>query len=342
VVEADETPFTVAADAVVVLDPDDRAWASLTLDPTSARALPRLFDDSLDALTRASLWTTARNGVHHGRLDPSEAVALLAAGIPFEDQDASIGTLAVWAGDDGEGAPAVVHEKLLTVVADPVDARARIHAAFRLRAETAPAGSDLQLAAVHGWLATCDDSAALRTLLDAPDLPGLVLDSGLRWRALRRLSSLAAIDLDELDDELSRDHDAKAQIAHAWAHARLPDAEAKAWAWQRFTGEVAASNYEVEAIGTGFWQTGRDALLSAYVDRYFDELPGTTAVRAGWGLADGARYFFPITVLAPQTLSRADELIGDTSLDLSLRRVLIDAGDELRSRLLARERYAVS
>jgi aminopeptidase N len=339
VIDSDETALNLSQDTVVVLDPDDRVWASLTIDSVSASGLPDLFDASLDALARASLWTTARNGVHHGRLDPLDAVALLAAGIPFEDQDSSLGTLAVWAGDDGEGTTAVVHEKLLPVVPDPADARARIHAAFASRAETAEAGSDLQLAAVQAWVATADDPSELRDLLSQPHLQGLVVDSGLRWRALRRLASLGAVDLDELDAELALAQDAKAQIAHAWAHARLPEAEAKAWAWQRFTGEVAASNYEIEAIGTGFWQCGRDDLLGPYVARYFDELPATTGVRAGWGLADGARFFYPITVVEPGTLERTQDLLADESLNLSLRRVLVDAGDELRSRLLARTRY---
>jgi aminopeptidase N len=341
VITEDRTPVAVAADAPVVLDPDDDAWADLTLDPVTAAALPALLPGLTDPLLRATIWITARNGVHHGRLDPMVAVDLLCAGIPSEDQDASIGTLGVWAGDDGEGSRGVVHEKLLGVARDPDGARSRLHEAFAARAASAPDRSDLQLAAVQAAITTAGDAGWLDALLAGEVLPGLEIDSGLRWRVFKRLASLGATDLDALDRELARENDAKTQTAHAWCHARLPHPEAKAWAWQRFTGEVAASNYDVEAIGTGFWQAGHSALLAPYVDRYFAEVAGTTAVRAGWGLADGALFFYPITEAGAGVLARTEQLIGDPELNLSIRRVLIDAGDEVRCRLRAREQFGV-
>jgi len=169
---------------------------------------------------------------------------------------------------------------------------------------------------------------------------GLVLDSGLRWRALKRLASLGATDLDELDKAIAEDSDAKSQLAHAWCRARLPEADAKAWAWQRFTGEVKASNYEIEAIGSGMWQTGRDDLLAPYGVRYFEELPATTEVREGWVLGDAARFFYPITLTTEDTLRRTDALIAAPGLNPTLRRVLVDAGDEVRRRLDCLQEYA--
>ena len=341
-VEHERTPLEVPDEAVVVLDPSASAWADLTFDHVSAAALPDLLPGISDPELRATIWITARNGVHHARLDPALAVELLCAGIPGEQLDSAVGVLAVWAADDGEGTRGTVHEKLLPVVRDPEAARARLHAAFRARASSAPTGSDLQFAAVQAAIGTAPAEDGLRALLagDVPD--GIVVDSGLRWRALKRLSSLGVTDLDELDRELAADNDAKNQVAHAWCRARLPHADAKAWAWQRFTGEAAASNYEIEAVGTGFWQTGRDDLLGEYVERYFAELPATTAVRAGWGLADGAHYFYPITVHRADVVERTEALLADPSLNLTLRRVLVDDGDQLRSRLAARDRYGAS
>ncbi|MBO9521114.1 MAG: aminopeptidase N [Nocardioidaceae bacterium] len=333
------TRISVGTDTPVVLDPRDTAWADLTLDPVTAAALPALLPRTRDPLLRATIWNTARNGVHHARLDPDTAVDLLVAGIPNEEQDTAVGVLGVWAGDDGEGARATVHEKLLTVVRSPDTARARLHAAFTERADTAPAGSDLQLAALQAAIGTAPTPTYLRALLDGELPEGVELDSGLRWRVLKRLTSLAATDLDELDRELAVENDAKTQLAHAWCRARMPDPEAKAWAWQRFTGEVNASNYEIEAVGTGFWQSGREDLLTPYVSRYFGEVPGTAQVRAGWGLADAAHYFFPITVVSPETLALADEVLAGEGLNRSLRRMLVDAADELRCRLTARARY---
>jgi aminopeptidase N len=103
---------------------------------------------------------------------------------------------------------------------------------------------------------------------------------------------------------------------------------------------VTASNYEVEAIGTGMWQSGHDDLLRPYVERYFAEVADTTEVRAGWGLADAARFFYPITMTSPDTLARTDALLANSTLNPSLRRVLVDAGDEIRCRLESLRRYA--
>ncbi|MFL6061698.1 MAG: aminopeptidase N [Marmoricola sp.] len=341
VVEAERTPLDLPADAPVVLDPGVTAWADLTLDRVTARALPDLMPSIEDPLMRAGLWVTARNGVHHARLDPTLAVDVLCAGIPLETLDTAIGTLGVWVGDDGEGGRAGAHEKLLSVLTDPVSARLRLHEAFLARASTAVPGSDLQLAAMHGAISTAHEEAYLRSLLDGAGPAGLEVDTGLRWRVHQRLAGIGRTDLDELDRELARENTAKTQVSYAWSRARLPVAESKAWAWQRFTGEVSASNYEIEAIGTGMWQRGREELLTPYVERYFAEVAGTTAVRTGWGLADAAHFYYPITVMTPDTLRRTDELVADPELNPSIKRVLVDAGDELRSRLATRERYSM-
>jgi aminopeptidase N len=334
------TPVDIGGDTPLVLDPGGTAWADLTLDEVTAAALPGLMPRTSDPLLRATIWTTLRNGVQHARLDPARAVDILVAGIPQEDQDTAVTVLGVWTGDDGEGSRGVVHEKLMSVVTDKDAVRARLHEAFTARARTAPAGSDLQLAAVQAAVSTANAATPLRAMLDGDLLPGLEMDSGLRWRIFKRLASLGATDLDELDKTLADDNDAKTQVAHAWSRARLPDPDAKAWAWQRFTGEAKASNYEVEAIGTGMWQSGRDDLLRPYVERYFAEVADTTAVRAGWGLADAARFFYPITVTSPDTLTRTEALLANSTLNPSLRRILVDAGDEIRCRLESLRRYA--
>ncbi|MGO4258937.1 aminopeptidase N [Marmoricola sp. RAF53] len=340
-VAQDRTPLVVPAGAAVVPDPSVETWADLTFDAETAAALPGLVGTVADPMARASLWITAKNGVHHARLDPDHAVDLLCAGIPDEQQDSALGMLGVWAGDDGEGSRGTVHEKLLPVLRAPETARARLHAAFLERVGSAPAGSDLQFAAYQAAIGTAPEAFWLREVLggDVPD--GITADAGLRWRVFKRLASLGDTDVDELDRELAHENDAKTQVAHAWCRARLPEPDAKAWAWQRFTGEAVASNYEVEAAGTGFWQSGRDDLLDPYVERYFAELPATTKVRAGWGLADGAHFFYPITVLRQDVLDRTDALLADPDLNLSLRRMLTDDGDELRCRLATRARYGV-
>lgn len=334
-----EVRLPADTDAAVVLDADGSAWASLTLDPATADALGPLLPRTGDPLLRASAWNTIRNGVHHARLDPAKAIDLLCAGVPTEDQDAALGVLAVWAGDDGEGARGTVHDKLVPLLDDRVAARERLEAAFTERAVTAAPGSDLQLAALQGAISTCTSAARLRELLTEDAWPGLIRDAGFRWRVLKRLTSLGGTDLDDLDRELARETDAKTQLAHTWCRARLADPAAKDWAWRHFTGQTSASNYTVEAAGTGFWHSGHDTLLAPYVERYFAEVAATAQVRSGWSLADGALFFYPITADGEDVAQRTEELLAEPDLNASLRRVLVDAGDEVRCRIRARSRF---
>ena len=102
---------------------------------------------------------------------------------------------------------------------------------------------------------------------------GSTLDLDLRWRVLVRLATLGAADRAELQAALDAEPTARSRVEHTRAIASLPDAEAKAWAWQRFTGEVDVPNYELEAAGLGMWRGGQEDLTAPYVERYFADLP---------------------------------------------------------------------
>jgi aminopeptidase N len=143
----------------------------------------------------------------------------------------------------------------------------------------------------------------------------------------------------ELDRQLEADANAVAKIQHAGARASLPDAEAKAWAWSCFTGDVDLPNYELEAVGLGFWRGGQEELTEPYVERYFAELPDTVRVRSGWVLADAAEHFFPRTSLTRETLALAEALARSGDLDLSIRRRLVDEADNLGRKLAVLEAF---
>ena len=70
-------------------------------------------------------------------------------------------------------------------------------------------------------------------------------------------------------------------------------------------------NYELEATGLGFWQSGQGDLLAPYVDRFFAEIAGTVEVRQGWVLGEAARSFFPLTVLDQRAVDLAHGTLAD-------------------------------
>ncbi|MEN8705385.1 MAG: aminopeptidase N [Nocardioides marinisabuli] len=330
VVDAAETSYDAPAGAAVLLDPFEDTWAVTEPDAVTTALLPGLVASTGDPLLRAGMWNSVRSAYHHAHVAPEAVLDLLEAWLPAEDQDAALQYTLGW-----------VLAKVVPLAADPGTAAARVHTASLAAAQAAEPGSTLQLAAYQAAVSSSASTDLLEGWLMGRDLPaGVELDLALRWRVLVRLAVLGAVDRDDLGAHLEAEPTAVSRVEHTRAIASMPTAEAKAWAWERFTGETTAPNYELEAAGEGMWRAGQDELLAPYVARYFDELPGTAEVHSGWVLADVAEAFFPLTSLDDATLERARALIARPDLDSSLRRRVVDTTDELEHRLAVRRAFA--
>jgi aminopeptidase N len=291
---ATETPFD-AGDRPVLLDPYNDTWALVMPDRLTMEALVRLLPQVKDAELRAGVWSNVRSALHNAAVDPVAVLDLAVASLPIEDTEDTRRRTMAW-----------LYGWVLPLQPDPQAGLARLHQAARTKLEVAAPGSEEQLAAFRAAIATSSAADQLEAWLAGEGVPvGLDVDLNLRWRALVRLATLGAVDLARLDRELEAEPTASARVNHAGAHASLPDAEAKAWAWSAFTGETDLPNYELEAAGVSFWRAGQEQVTDAYVERYFADLPGTVRVRSGWVLADAAEHFFPRTSLTSETLARA-------------------------------------
>lgn len=321
--EAGTTSYDAPADAAVVVDPYEDSWSRSAPDAVTLAALPALLPGTTDPMLRAGIWNSLRSGVHAGTVPAADALAVVAAGLPSEQDDDAVNVLAGWA-----------LGRLRAVADDPGSVDRTVADACRSLLGTAPAGSTLQLAAYVGLVASTADPALLRGWLVGDGVPdGIEIDEALRWRVLVRLAVLGEVESEFLDAELAAAPSAVARVEHARALASRPTAEAKAWAWQRFTGEATGSNYEVEAVGLGLWQRGQEDVTAPYVERYLDGLAGTAEVFSGWLLADVAEAFFPITARDATTLARVQALAVDPELPASVRRRVGDLADELARRL---------
>jgi aminopeptidase N len=328
VIEGPETPLEVPADAAVVIDPYDDSWVAAVPDQVSVAALKELLPEITDGELRAGVWNNVRTGAYNAAIDPADLIDLVAASLPIEDTEDSRRRTLAWVFG-------------WVVALGPADALDRVHDAALGKLTSNEPGNELQLAAFRTAISAATSADALRVWLVVPP-EGIEIDADLRWRVLVRLATLGATDRDELQAALDAEPTAVARVEHTKAVASLPDAEAKAWAWDRFTGKVDVPNYELEAAGIGMWRGGQDALLEEYVDRYFTDLPATVAVRSGWVLADAAEFFFPVTSLTEETLARTRSLAEDETLDLSIRRRLVDQPDELRRKLALRKAFPQS
>ena len=317
-------------DGPTVPDPHAETWAVTLLDPETTAALPEVLPATTDPLVRASIWCSVRNAFQHALIGPEAVLDLVEIALPAEDTDDGVGQTLGWA-----------VWNILPVAADPAAALARLHDVAARCVAGAPPGGSLQLAALQIQVAAAADEAMLRDWLASGDsLPGgVVVDLELRWRILLRLAKLGGVDRDQLAAALAEETTAVSQVEHAKALAALPDAEAKAWAWARFTGEVEVPNYELEAIGLGLWQVGQERLTDPYVARYFDEVLATTEVRSSQMLAVATNIFYPRWSATEDTVARAHALLARDDVDSTIRRELVDETWDLERRLAVRQAF---
>jgi aminopeptidase N len=258
-------------------------------------------------------------------VDPDQVVDLAVAAFPVQD------------GEDTDRRTMSFLLSRVLPVASP-GSRARLHDAAHAALVAAAPESEEQLAALRAAVRTATDETLLRGWLDtAPD--GVVRDTDLRWRVLGRLAALGFADTTELDAALADDDSAAARVAHTQALAARPTEEAKAFAWDRFTGVVDVPNYELEAAAVGMWQGGQQELTAPYVERYAADLPGTAQVRSGWMLARAAELFFPLTHVEPATVTALRGLLERDVLEPAVRRKVVDGLDDVERGLAVRAAF---
>ncbi|WP_408899424.1 aminopeptidase N [Nocardioides sp. R1-1] len=318
VVDGPETPLAVG-DAPVLLDAAETTWAVSPPDDLTMAALPALAPTMTDPQLRATMWNSVRLGLFEGALAPAQVAELLATAPPVEDTADGVRNLLPWVLD-------------VALPLAPPGTGERFHAAVREAAERAEPGSELQLSAFRATVLSSSDVARLERWAAAEDLPeGIVGDSDLRWKALRRLAELGATDRARLDAALEAERSGATTVHHARAVASLPTTDAKEFAWVRATGEVSVPNYEVKAAGTGMWQPDQRDLTAPFAEAYFARLDAIVAAHQGWVQGDVVEAYFPITHLDEATEAAAAAAL-EGELPGAVRRRLADRLDELRRR----------
>lgn len=316
----------------------DLTYAKIRFDETSWRTV----EDSLgrvgEPLSRAVVWTAARDMVRDGELPPVAYLELVARHLPDEPVVAIVeGVL--------EFARGQVADRCLAP-RERADALAALSGVCRRILRRTEDGSDagLRLTAVRGMIDCARGPRAvaeLRDWLDGDGVPGgPALDPELRWKALLRLSVLGETGEHEIAAELDRDPSASGRQGAARCRAARPDAAAKTAAWEALFHDDGLSNYLMTATARGFWQPEQADLLAPWVPRYFPEAVAAAERR---GPAVGTvlgRYAFPGHAAEPATLRAAEECLAGGGVPPALRRWLADQLDDLRRASRARHRAA--
>jgi aminopeptidase N len=325
----------IARRDLILLNDDDLDYALVRFDERSLRTLTDSIGAFSDSLARTICWSAVMDMAQQAELSVPAFVRILVAGMPKEP---SVSVLQI------------LHGFTLMLVrrtADPAQVREikqmlAVPAAELLRA--AEPGSDGQLAWAQllSWTATAAEQLDLiAALLDgSTEVPGLAVDTDLRWRLLTRLVETGRAGDAEIDAELARD-DTDAGRRHAQAaRAAVPDVEHKEAGW-RLVAESSELGYEgAVRVAQAFNQPEHANLLAPYVERYFKQLPGIWEARTELVRVLFGGTLFPYTQASPELLARVDEFLAQPDLDPSLRRTVVEGRDQvekaLRSRALPR------
>jgi aminopeptidase N len=207
-------------------------------------------------------------------------------------------------------------------------------------AKAAPAGSDHQLAYVNTLAASVLDEQTLtqvRGWLDGTDpLPGLTVDTDLRWRLLRALAAHGKAGLDDIEAERQRDATAAGNRFAEWARSLRPTDEAKAEAWQRAVFDDDLPNAVSDSIIAGFSHPAQKRLLAPYVSKYFHDVAGVWERRSSERAQPVALGLFPAWSVEQSTVDAANEWLAEERPP-ALRRLVSEGRAGIVRALAARE-----
>jgi aminopeptidase N len=316
---------------LLLLNDGDLTFAKVRFTPADRAALVRVLPILGDPLARAVTWSAAVDATWDAEWPGAEFLALAVAGLPVETEVAVFEEMLRFA-------RMTVAKRFLPPEARPA-ALAMLSTVCRRVLDVADPGSGRQLAAARSLVACAGppDLPWLADWLTNQGVPsGLAVDAELRWAVLYRMVVLGGAGEPEITAESRRDPSAHGAEHAARCCAAIPDAAAKARAWDIILTDGGASLRSVMATAEGFWHPEQAELTDDYVERYFTEMPTMAARRSPGATIRIASIAYPHYAVSERTLAAAEAMLARDDLNPTLRRVTVDATDDLRRALASR------
>ena len=318
---------------LILINDDDLTFAKIRLDERSLQTLVGHVGDFAESLPRALCWAAAWDMTRDAEMPTRDYVQLVLSGIGGEDDIGVVQSLLRQA------------QSALLLYADPqwgpVGRAALATAAFEAVRGAEP-GSDQQLAwarALGTLSATPEHLALLSGLLDgSATVPGLTIDTELRWHLLHRLVVLGQSGDEAIEAELQRDPTAAGQRRAAASRAARPTPEAKAEAWRLAVEDDSLPNALQAAVISGFWNAEQADLLTDYVERYFAVIGDVWANRSAEMAQQVVIGLYPTLLVSPRVVEQTDIYLQNPEVPRPLRRLLLESRDGVVRALRARER----
>ncbi len=322
---------------LLLINDEDLTFAKIRLDERSWRTAIDHIGQVDNSLARTLLWGAAWDMTRDGEVSTGDYLALVISGLPTESQISVVQQvlrqlkMAIDLFATPQNRPTYLHE---------------LAAATLALARSAEAGSDRQLAFVRAFAgaATSDEFVdVLSNLLRGEEvLPGLAMDTDLRWSLLQRLAATGQIAEEDIERELATDDTAAGRRQAAVARAARPTVEAKQQAWEAAMEKTDLANAMLTATVTGFVQADQVDLLRPYRERFFAEIIPAwdrQTMEMGQTLAMG---LYPALLVEQETLDATDGFLADPDINPALRRLVVEGRDGVVRALRARATDATS
>ncbi len=318
---------------LVLVNDDDLTYCALRLDPASLATLVDRIGDIAEPLPRTLCWSAAWEMTREAELKARDFATLVAGGFGRESEIGVVQRLLLQA------------QTAVASYADDQWAAERgwplLTDQLRFRLDTAPAGSDIQLAVVNSLTGSVLPAVVLEQmkgwLLDVAVPDGLTVDTDLRWRLLHALVAHGAASETEIDEELRRDPTSTGQRQAERGRALIPTPEAKEKAWLRAVHDDELPNAVQESIISGFAHPAQRGLLGGYVERYFAEVSEVWQRRTSERAQSVVVGLFPSHAVEKSTVEVADAWLAHDSHPPALRRLVSEGRAGIVRALAARE-----
>jgi aminopeptidase N len=318
-----------AADLLLIND-KDQTYAKLRFDDRSVATMKKYLGQLDDSLARGLIWASLWDSTRDGELSASDYIEIALNALKGETDISMITATftqidtAIWAYLSPKNRDAV----RLSVA----------NTAQELLAGAKP-GSDAQLQYARAFANNAFTPAqfeSLKAMLNG-SVDGLLMDADLRWFIFLCGVKRGIFGVSDIQTEGDRDKTAHGKQYVAYAHAALPNHEAKAAAFKSVTTDDLSNTIHSYKC-RGFNENIHCDLLEAFVDEYFDAILKVWSTK-GYEIAETtATLTFPTWAISDETVKKAQHWLDVTGKDASgaLRRTVAEGRDAMTRSLKAR------
>jgi len=318
-----------AADLLLIND-HDQSYAKLRFDDRSVETMKSYEGKLDDSLARGLIWASLWDSTRDGELSATDYIKIALNTLKGETDISMITATfmqidtAIWAYLAPQN-----RDGMRLAVANAAEA-------FLNKAKP---GSDHQLQYARAFTnnaVTPEQFARLQAMLDGA-VEGLTIDADLRWYIFLCGVKRGIYGPTEIAAEGERDKTAHGKQYVAFAHAAIPNRDAKAAAFKSVTTDDLSNTIHSYKC-RGFNESIHGDLLEGFVDEYFDAILKVWSTK-GYEIAETtATLMFPTWAISEATVAKAQHWLDVTGKDAShaLRRSVTEGRDAMTRALKAR------